>query len=422
MRIGLTSLAAVLVQALGAILAFVVQLIFARMLGSSEYGVFAFYFALAVIVGTWGRVGSDVAVLRLGGEAFHSDSRQLRAVVAHARSVTLVGAMTGGASVALVMLAVGTKGPHVTALLLACSLALPLALNGVLQAGLLAAGKAAIGLLPEMLLRPTVALIVLACAIRCAEAAASAAIAMGAMLAAALASMAVLAIASNQLSPVGTPVPVSSQDKRRWTRLGFSLMVVNATYLLVYNADTILLGFWLRPEAIGPYQIAKQISQLGLFAMVAVQFVFGPHMSGLAATQDWPKLRRLFLSITLLGTVFAVMVLAIFGLGGRWMLTLFGQAYASAYELALILLAAQVVVATLGPVGVLASMSGHHRLAAAAYGGGALLMFGAGPALVDAWGPTGAAVGQGLIAVMCAVSISIGVVHRTPLLRRQSGT
>jgi len=355
--------------------------------------------------------------MRVGGAAAATHQSQLHKVLTHGRRVVLHGWLAGTVLLVIGMLATGMANNHGAVLLMSCLVSQSIAINGILQAGLLALGRANLALLPDQILRPALVLLALAGMTTIANAGFSATVAMGVMWLSAFAATVLLVMLVSRLVPASSSVLAEQSETRHWTILGLSLMLVNASYLLAYHSDTMILGLTLAPEAIGPYQIAKQISQLGLFVMIAIQFVYGPRMSALASCHDWSGLRRLLQSIVVLGAGFAGVILGAFAVAGRWVLTLFGQEFQLAYELALILLASQLVVALVGPVGVLASMTGHHKVATVAYFGGALLMFAAGPVVVDTWGLVGAAAAQGVIAVLCASTIATFVRRRLPLLR-----
>ena len=407
------------IQAAGATLAFVLQFAFARMLGAEQYGIFAFYFALATIAGTWGRLGSDVVVLRFGGIAQKSGQlHEVRRLLRQGQRTALAGGMLAGILVAAAVVLAGIPASQPIMLISVAILILIVAVNGVWQAALIALKRPVFALAPDQVLRPVIALLIVLVGVALGAATGlQASYAMAILCLAALTALASLVGFGHSMLPTGVTQQPDAGERMRYVRLGLAIMTVNAAYLLVYHADTLLLGFWLSPETIGHYLIAKQIALLGLFGMLAVQFVQSPQIAGYIAAESSLELRRQIQVIRWMGAVFAAAVLIGFATFGEWFLNLFGTAFGSAYKLALILLAGQLAVALVGPAGVLATMSGNQGVAAAVYAIGALLMLIVGPIAVGRAGLLGAALAQSAIAVACALAIWARVRARVPALR-----
>jgi O-antigen/teichoic acid export membrane protein len=192
-------------------------------------------------------------------------------------------------------------------------------------------------------------------------------------------------------------------------------MLVNASYLLFFHADTLVLGYLLGPESIGAYQVAKQFSQLGLFAMVAVQFVFSPRIAALVAAHDWASLKALYKVTILIGGSFSASVLVMFSLLGESVVAYFGPAFGDAWLIAMVMLTSQVVISLLGPIGTLASMGGQARVVWLTYLGGGLLLLGVGPQVVERWGLLGAAVAHAVTATSCVLVIGARITRSMPI-------
>jgi Zn-dependent protease len=91
-----TGISGVVLQAAGAALAFALQLTLARVLGAAEYGSYSYYFTVATIIAIWSRIGSDLMVMKVGGEYERDNRRLLQAVVWHGRRTALAGSILGG--------------------------------------------------------------------------------------------------------------------------------------------------------------------------------------------------------------------------------------------------------------------------------------------------------------------------------------
>jgi O-antigen/teichoic acid export membrane protein len=382
-----------------------------------EYGIYSYFFTLATVIGIWSRVGSDLAVMRLGGEVLGHDPGLLKPILSHALTLTLIGSIAGAAALAITIVVTRIDIPSGWLVWLAMLLLFLIAQNGVIQAALLVRQRTFAALAPEMLLKPALAIggaIVLAFAVT--DAGLDAVDGIAIALCAAVASNLVLRMLAAGIVWQPALRQPDSADRKAWTRIGVSLMLVNACFLLFFHADTLLLGFLLGPAYIGTYQVAKQISQVGLFAMVAVQFVFSPGLASLVARRNWRRMRAMYWSTTIIGASFALAVLLTFGLFGRQIIRVVGSAYGDAWELTLIMLSAQLAIALLGPAGTLASMSGNARIVTLAYVGGAILMFALGPFAIDNWGLSGAAALYGLTAVLCTATVGLRLVWRLPLV------
>jgi len=132
------------------------------------------------------------------------------------------------------------------------------------------------------------------------------------------------------------PAPSKHQEL-----LAFSVpLVITAVMTHVFSdLDTLMLGYFKDPAAVGIYQVVYPLGELLVISLTAFRFIFVPILSELHAEQNYSDMQRLYKIITkwvTMGTLPLFLVLALFP---RLVINLtFGAAY-NAGSLALSVLA-----------------------------------------------------------------------------------
>jgi O-antigen/teichoic acid export membrane protein len=177
-----------------------------------------------------------------------------------------------------------------------------------------------------------------------------------------------------------------------WAQSGFALMLMSSMQLVLGRLDVLMLGAIVGPAAAGIYMVVSKLAELTTFALSTTNTVVAPMISEYHVAGNRDDLQRLLgLSariIAVVTTAFAV----VFWVLGEWGLSLFGEEFKAGYTALLILIAGQVFNGLCGPVGFLATMTGHERWAAANQFVAAALNVLLNSLLIPRYGMVGAAV------------------------------
>jgi O-antigen/teichoic acid export membrane protein len=383
------------VQIIGAGLSYGLQVLLARLLHATDYGVYAYLYVWIGFVSLLAGLGFPAAsirflpVYRVNGDwprvhgFLHSASR---ITFATAIGVTLCGIVSVEALHLFGLVA--TPSAIVLGALLVPALAGSMLYTEVARAG----NRVDIAYIPALIARP--ALIGIgAAALYLLRGALATNGALGATLIAAYATLVVQYALTRHLfdGPQTEGQPIV--EFREWFGVGISLLAVSAFVVTLLQVDIVIVGALRGARDAGIYAAASKTATLVAFVIVAVNAAAAPQFASLWALGRTDELQRLVTKLA--GLIFwpsLAIAVGIAALSGP-LLGLFGPEFSAARSALLVLLIGQVINAAAGSVGYLLTLTGHHREATLALGLSALaciLLAGAG---VQAFGLVGAALG-----------------------------
>lgn len=384
------------VQAFGAGASYALQVLLARLLGASSYGLYAAIFVwvgfLALIVG----IGFPASSVRfIPHYRIQRDWSRLNGFVQTASRVTFASA----AALTLVMLIV-IAGLHFAGevidpiVYVLAALIIPALAGSILYTELeRAEGRVAIAFAPSLIARPLMIGLGSAALFLLSDGTLSTTAALIATLIAAYAVLfAQWALARR--SPVRElPTGERINERREWFGVGVSLLAASAFTLILMQVDIVLVAAMRGSREAGIYAAASKTATLVTFVIWAVNAAAVPQFASLWSLGRVEELQRLVSRLA--GAIFwpslaISLVLAV--LSGP-VLALFGAQFVEAQVALLILLVGQMVNAAAGSVGYLLIVTGHHREATVVLALSALLSIGLAAAGIVVWGITGAAVG-----------------------------
>lgn len=189
------------------------------------------------------------------------------------------------------------------------------------------------------------------------------------------------------------PSNTVGQNKAVWVRSALSLVFLGILNLIPQHAGILMLGWMRGPEEVGLYRVAYQTASIIPFGLMAVNTAIAPSIAQLYTLGDKGKLKRFMMTASVVSTTFALPLVLLFAIKGRWFLGLaFGEVFtASAFALAIIAVG-QLVNAATGPVGLLLIMSGHENKDALSIGIGSVINLLSNLALIQFWGINGVAI------------------------------
>jgi len=374
-------------------IAFVSQIIQARLMGEFEYGIFVFVWVLVVLAGNFSCLGFHTAVIRFLPQ-YDLDRAQpeIRGLTSTAR----LFAMTSASILALL----GVSALHIfgdsiehyylVPLFLAV-FALPMiALGDVLDGTARANRWAVLGLSPTYIIRPSLILAFML-----------AAVAWGAPATAVTAMQA--ALAATYVTTLGQFLFVDRRLVRRydrgdrkidfsaWIKVALPIFLIEGFGFLLTNSDVIVVGLYLPPDQVGVYFAAAKTMALVQFVFFAVKAGATPRFSSLIAEGDRQGLAGFAGTAARWSFWPSLAVGAVVLMLGELLLGLFGSAFTAGYGLMVILFAGNMAKALVGPAEMLLTMAGRQQLCVAVYAVALASNIALNITLIPIWSLAGAA-------------------------------
>jgi len=322
------------IRGVSAAIAFVSQIILARVMGEFEYGIFVFVWALVVICGDMSCLGLHTTVVRfLPDYAGRNAHAEIRGLTSTARTFAMLSstmlAMLG--FLVLWLFRESFAGYYVVPLFIGLFCMPMIALGDVLDGTARAHSAAMVAALAATYLTTVVQFFNIVWRLR--------------------------------KRYVAGPRKVETS---LWIRAALPIFVIEGFGFLLTNSDVIVVGLFLDPESVAIYFAAAKTMALVHFVFFSVKAAAAPRFSALFSSGDRLALAR-FAGETVRWSFWPSLAV---GLGvvaaGHFLLSLFGPAFTAGPGLMAILLAGILAQALVGPGGVLLTLSGEQRLCAIA--------------------------------------------------------
>lgn len=410
------ALVAFAIRVVSAAIAFVSQIILARLMGEFEYGIFAFVWVIVVLAGNLSCLGFHTSVIRfLPQHQADGDFASARGLHVTARIFAMLSASALAALGFLFLhLFAGSFEAYWLAPLFLALFTLPMiALGDVLDGTARASGWTVTALTPTFLIRPTLILLFMVGAVWL-GAPDTAVTAMEAALAATYVTTLIQYMRLRRRLRRAFGDGPLRLNAGAWLAYSLPVFLIDGIGFLLTNADVVVVGLYLPPDQVAVYFAATKTIVLVQFVAFAVKAAAGPRFSAILASGETSELaafagqaaRWSFWPALLLGSAILLV--------GEHLLALFGPAFTIGYWLLPILFAGILAKSLVGPAEVLLSMAGRQNLCVALYAivlGANILM---NIMLIPRFGLNGAAT-----ATACAMAIEAILLHVA--LRRSLG-
>ncbi|NVP53647.1 lipopolysaccharide biosynthesis protein [Mycoplana rhizolycopersici] len=400
------ALIAFAIRVASAAIAFISQIIMARMMGEFEYGIFVFVWVLVIIFGNLSCLGFHSTVIRfLPHYSAQNAHPEIRGLTSAARTFSMLSA-TALATVGLLalwLLQDRIESFYVVPVFLGIFCLPMIALGDVLEGTARAHSWAIAALSPTYIVRPLLILVFMVAAVT----AGAEHIAQTAM-AAALAATYLTSLV--QFFDVGRRLHRTySHGPRRvefstWIRMSLPIFLIEGFGFLLTNSDVVVVGLVLDPESVAIYYAAAKTMALVHFVLFAVKAAAAPRFASLYGQGDREGLAA-FAGETVRWSFWPSLAV---GLGvllvGHFLLSLFGPAFTAGYEVMVILLVGILAKASVGPGEVLLMMAGQQKLCMVLYAVALAANIGLNVALIPPFGIDGAAIATaGAMAIEAAL-------------------
>ncbi|MBB5044821.1 lipopolysaccharide biosynthesis protein [Shinella fusca] len=363
------ALAAFAIRIASAAIAFLTQIVLARVMGEFEYGIFVFVWALIVIVGDMSCLGFHTTVVRfLPDYAGRSAHAEIRGLTSTARIFAMLSSTTLAAAgfLCLILFRDTVTDYYVLPLFIGLFCMPMIALGDVLESTARAHSWALVALSPTYIVRPLLILVFMVAAVR-SGAPHTALTAMVAALAATYLTTVVQFF--NILYRLGRRYVAGPRkvEFSLWIQAALPIFLIEGIGFLLTNSDVIVVGLFLDPESVAVYFAAAKTMALVHFVFFSVKAAAAPRFSALFAAGDRVALAR-FAGETVRWSFWPSLAVGLCVLAfGHLLLSLFGPAFTAGWELMFILFSGILAKALVGPGEVLLTMSGEQRLCVVVY-------------------------------------------------------
>ena len=355
------------VRVVGAAVAYLSQVLFARWMGRFEYGTFVYAWTWVIMVGGLADLGFATAAVRfIPLYRSNNDQSLIRGFLLTASWFPIVcGGVISLAFLTVVYLSrEALPETEVKALYIAC-LCIPLFVMASVQDGVARSHHwMMVGVVPEYIIRP-LALLALG----------STALLFGIRLDAVLAmSVALTATALGVLAQrvaLGRRLSYSPGETRfefrRWRTVSLPILAFVTFYLALTNVDVVMLNLFRGPEEVAVYFAASKTFALVAFVSFAVSTVAAARISELFARGQSDQIEH-YLAQAIRWTFWpslagAALILAV----GRPLLSLFGPDFVDGYDLMFIMVVGLIAQASTGPAEAVLNMQGQQKACAQVY-------------------------------------------------------
>lgn len=358
-----------IIRVVSAGLAYFAQVLLARWMGGTDYGVYVYVWTWVLLLGSMMDFGIAVGAQKLIPEyRAHGDMAALRGFLSGSRWLTL--AVSSAVSLLLAglvwLLTPWIDAETVMPLYLGCAV-LPAFVVANTQDGIARTYDwMKLALLPQFIMRQTLLIGLLAGAI----ALGFDVDATGAMLASLIAvwvAMIGQLVTLNRRLRATVPDGDKTHDIRGWVAVSLPIMMVEGFYLLLSYSDVLVLQQFRSSEEVGIYFAVVKTLALVSFIHYAMAATTAHRFASYHATGDTAGLAAYVASSikwTFWPTVAAMLALLALGKPLLW---LFGPQFVDGYGIMFVAAVGLVVRGAVGPVERLLNMLGHQNMCALAY-------------------------------------------------------
>lgn len=392
-RAGRMALIAFFIRVFSAAIAFVSQIILARIMGEHEYGIFVFVWVLVILIGNLSCLGFHSAQIRfLPQFEADNDFERVRGLAITARIFALLSstavALFGFAGLKLFGGAV--QSYYLVPMFIALCILPMVALGDTMEGTARANSWAFVALSPTYIIRPTLILVFMLAAVW-----------YGAPQTAETAML--TSLAATYVTTIGQFFNIKWRLKKRyekgpmqfefgqWFRVALPIFLIEGFGFLLTNSDTVVAGLFLEPSEVAIYFAASKTMALVQFVYFSVKAASAPRFSALYGEGEHAELSR-FAGQTVRWAFWPALAVGLVMLAtGQFLLGMFGPGFTVGYSVMIILFFGILAKASVGPGEVLLTMAGEQVLCVKLYAVALAANIGLNIALVPLYGIEGAA-------------------------------
>jgi O-antigen/teichoic acid export membrane protein len=337
--------------------ALIFSILLARILGPSEYGIFAYVMSIIGILKVPSALGFPTLILReIAFYKTDSNWQKLKGILKCGNFYVSLS------SIILIILSLLTA-PYILeeTYLNVLYIALPIlifssliTLNGNALRGY---GKVVLGQIPGQLIRPVLFLLSLLLVYFTNYISLSPSLAMILQLISYLIAMIMVFYFLKEATPKIISEVAAKYDVKRWNKSLLPFLVISGTSVLKLNVDILFLGFLSTSADVGIYKIVVQGANLIYFIMVAINIAVAPVIAEQYKSNEMRKLQNTLVMISRVVTFLTIpLFLVLFFFGKGVLGLLFGAEYAAGAIALSILCVSALFNAITGPLPLILNM------------------------------------------------------------------
>lgn len=386
------ALVAFSVRIVSAAIAFLSQIILARLMGEFEYGIFVFVWVLVILFGSLSCVGFHSVVIRFLPEYQASAAMdEIRGVTTTVRIFALSSATTVAALglAGLWFFSGHIEAYYLVPLYLGLFTLPMISLGDVMDGTARAHGWPISAMSPTFIIRPLLVLVFMVLAVTAGAPHTAQTAMMAAMAAAYVTSVSQFLALTYRLRSRYVPGP-RRIELRRWLKVSIPVFLVDGFGFLLTNSDVVIVGLYLKPDDVAIYFAAAKTMALVHFVMFAVKAAAGPRVAN-AMARDPGQIPGIAIESARWAFWPSLLVGALVLAAGPFLLSLFGPAFVTGLPLMMVLFAGILAKAFVGPAETLLTMAGQQTLCVVLYAGALVVNIALNLSLIPLFGLNGAA-------------------------------
>lgn len=379
----------------GAAFALLLQVLLARWLGADAMGVYVLAFSWSILLATVSHMGLATASVRVIGRAVAEDKPSI--IHGYLRRALQIVPVTGllvasiGSIVIYFALGPPDLSPSAAAFFLAMAVVPVLAFISISCLIAVAFHWMSVAFVWTEVVRP-IAICIIVTMIWWFSLGLSAASVVGVQLGVMLIIAVALYFSLKKRVSAHVEPAAPEYHTRQWLRIALPLLIVTLFGNYFPEFMLILVGAQLPTDQVAIFNVCFRLALVVTFVIGAVDTVTSPIVSRLFAAHKHEELQEIVTRATKLGFWTSVVAFAGFAALGRFFLGVFGQEFVVGYATLMILVSAQLVRATAGPVISLLSVTGNQDRCLMVFGAALISSFVLVFTLVPVYGIQGAGI------------------------------
>ena len=185
---------------------------------------------------------------------------------------------------------------------------------------------------------------------------------------------------------------------RTWYSESSHLLLISGLQFLLAKTDVVMLGMFDETRNAGIYAVASQIAGLTALGHMVSSAIISPRFSTLHAARKIEELQAVFSRAARINLVVSTPALCCIVLFGLPLLGIYGVEFTTGYLSLVILAGSQFIVSLLGAVGLVMTLTGHHKKAGRIIALSVLFNLILNALLIPLLGPPGAALATAITA------------------------
>lgn len=349
-------------QCSASLLVFVSNYLLVQVSAVEDYGAYVYTFNLLYLLAGFCLFGTDTLLVK---KIAVYDSKQqyaeLRGIIIFGVTLSVIGSVVVAIVSGLIINFTGTRAKlGINWWLLSVLTLVMLAITSISQASLQGIKKIVYSQVAEKVIRPMLAIIVLAAFFYSGKV-----IALNQMIWLNIAVIGIAAVVTLWLLQkslhAGAKPIIHRFERSSWFSYAFSFFILNLINVVNSRIDIFLLGIIKTNEQVGAYNIALRISDIIGFSLVIINFVLAPVVANLYEKGEISRLQKIVTQcsrVALLGGSFLLILIILFR---KQVLLFFGAEFLPAQTALIILCAGQFFNLFFGSVGMLLIMTGFQK-------------------------------------------------------------